>query len=325
MYYRGIFPYPKGMCGKTSPFFTTFGKDLTNIFIAMSDIKAKPKNTSQDSKNTKSTKSTAPKVTLVLGSGGIRGISQIGILEVLHEAGIPIDHIVGCSIGALTGSLYADKLDLEQVYEIALNVVPTGYCYRTFGIPSLRKGLRGKGFFNMERLKKILDKNLTSKTFEELKVPFSVVATNVHEGELKLFSKGPLLAPLCASAAIPGIFEPIVIDDAHYVDGAVVSALPVQLVKDSGADITIAVNVRTSSSPDNTDISLGRSYNIMRQKAERNEEEMADIVLRPHSEGLNVLFANKNQIRTLYEEGKRVAEEKLPEIKALLRRRGAGA
>ena len=271
---------------------------------------------------TKKRTSKKPKVTLILGSGGIKGISQIGAMEVLHEAGIPIDHIVGCSIGALTGSLYANTRDPKKAYEIALDVVPSGYCYRTFGVPSLRKGLRGKGFFNMKRLKKILANNLTVKTFEELQVPLSVMATDVIKGKLTRFSKGPLLAPLCASAAIPGIFQPIVINGQYYVDGAVVSGLPVDIATQIDSDIIIAINVRTLASPEEIDIKSGvvqRSYNIMRNKSEREQEKIADIVLRPHSKGPSLLFANKKKIRNLYEEGKRVAQESLGEIKKLLK------
>ncbi|MEM7361599.1 MAG: patatin-like phospholipase family protein [Bacteroidota bacterium] len=266
------------------------------------------------------------KATLVLGSGGIRGISQIGIIEVLHEAGIPIGHIVGCSIGAFTGSLYADTCDPKKAYEIALEVIPSGYCYSTFGIPSLRKGLRGKGFFNMKRLEKILSKNLKVKTFEELQMPLSVAATDIIRGRLNRFSKGPLIAPLCASAAIPGVFQPVVIEDSYYVDGAVVSGLPVEMAKKAGADVVIAVNVRPPTSPEEINGKSGfieRSYNIMRDQSEKDEERMADIVLRPRSQEFAFLFASKKKIRNLYEEGKRIAEANLDKIEKLLQSKGS--
>ena len=262
-----------------------------------------------------------PGITLVLGSGGIKGISHVGVLRTLEEANIKIDRIVGCSIGALVAAFYADRLNAEEVLGIAFDLIPKNYSYSTFGRPSLQKGFRGKGFFTMYKLEKMLEGHLKARTFDALNLPILVLATNLVNGRLASFAEGPLIPPLCASAAIPGIFQPIEIAGNHYVDGAVSTALPVQLAKETGGERVVAVNLlSTLKEEPNVHLHsvIGRSYHIMRDLSQKEEQNLADVVLNPDVEDKGMLFASREDMQGLYDAGRREAERKLPMIEALL-------
>ena len=261
-----------------------------------------------------------PKVALVLGSGGAKGIAHIGVFKVLHEAKIPIDLIVGCSMGALLGAFYAEGHPPEYILERSLKLIPRKS--KLLGLPSPWRGLMGKGFFTTNRMYKTLSEELTSRTFEELKIPLQVVATDLEEGKLTTFSTGRLLEPLCASSAIPGLFQPVKIGDQLYVDGAVISELPIQVAKKSGGQLIIASNVKgwidikAKGKIGNVGI---RSYYIMRHHFDKITEAHADVVIRPDLTGvMNAIFSNKKVIQEVYRRGKECTEKQLPTIQALL-------
>ena len=176
----------------------------------------------------------APRVGLVLSAGGVKGLAHIGVVEVLQQAGIPIDLFVGCSIGSLIGVFYASGFDQQHVLDAAFRILPNKPNYKTLGLPSVISGFTGKGFFTTDKMYSILQEELKERTFEELKTPLRVVAANLDNGDIKVFHSGELLKPICASAAMPGFFQPVTIDKAQYVDGGIITELPVGVARASG-------------------------------------------------------------------------------------------
>ena len=264
-----------------------------------------------------------PRLALVLGAGGVKGVAHIGILEVLHQAGIIPDLLVGCSVGAIIGALYADKKDPSKLYDFVRQVVPSrSYSYKSFGLPYLRKGISGQGIFSTARMQQILAKELHAKTFEELQIPLRIVATELNTGKLALFSSGPLVAPICASSAIPGIFQPVIINKKSYIDGTVITDLPVSVAKKQGASAIIAVVLRSKfkiSHHGNINNLITRAYIINKLHTEKHQQEMADLILQPDiDEGVGMVSSDNKTFRLIYEMGKRNAEENLPQIKEIL-------
>lgn len=265
----------------------------------------------------------SPKVVLVLGAGGTKGIAHIGVLEALHKAKIRIDLIIGCSMGALIGAFYADGHAPEDILQRALKIIPRMPDYRTFGFPSIYRGITGKGFFSTQRLQSILERELSAKTFEDLKIPFRVIATDIHKGRLHVFSEGPLLSAVCASAALPGLFQPVTIDGKQYVDGGIINELPVKLAQETGASLVIASNVKgwidIEAKEEIENISI-RSYYIMRHHFDQEEESQADIIIRPNLSGvMDVIFSSKNVMKEVYERGRKSAEKQIPYIRERLK------
>ena len=175
-----------------------------------------------------------PKIGLALGGGSARGICHIGVLKVLHRHKLYPDYIAGTSMGSIIGSLYASGCTPEQIEEMAKttdwkNLVD-------FTIP--KQGII-KGHFIEEEIKRLIG----NKNFEELPVPFRVVAVNLDTKKKVVFSKGNVARAVHASSAIPGIFTPVKIGKHRYVDGVLANPTPFDEVKEMGADIIIAVDL----------------------------------------------------------------------------------
>ena len=262
-----------------------------------------------------------PRVALVLGAGGAKGMAHIGVLKALHDADIPIDLIVGCSIGALIGAFYADGAYPDHIRERAIELMPRRD-YKTFGFPSLIQGFSGQGFFSTEHMQEMLLEELGARTFQELTTPLQVIATDLHKGQLKVFSKGPLIQPLCASAAIPALFQPVTIEGRQYVDGGVITELPIEIARKSGAQIIIASNIKgwRSIHQKGPIENIGiRSYYIMRHHFEEAQEAQADVIIRPDLSGvMNPLFSNPVVMQEVYRRGQTSAQKQLPIIRKLM-------
>lgn len=158
------------------------------------------------------------KTGLVLSGGGARGFAHLGVLQALNESGIYPEIISGTSAGAIIGSLYADG---NKPYDI-LNLFKQNSRLDYFSLTMPKEGL-----LQITGLIKILQENLKAKTFEELKIPLFVSATDLNNGRIVYFSEGDLLRPVIASASIPVLFKPLLIDKILYVDGGVMDNLPI--------------------------------------------------------------------------------------------------
>jgi len=178
-----------------------------------------------------------PKIGLALGSGGSRGLAHIGVIKVLEENNIPIDFIAGSSIGAMVGGFYAAGLSIKEIEEIALS---TNW-RRVFSVlfdPHLKQGLIGG-----KKLKTFIENYINGKKFEDCKVPFVTVATDLKTGEVVVLNKGEMAQAIRTSISIPLVFKPAEINGRMLVDGGLSAPVPVEIVRGMGADIIIAVNL----------------------------------------------------------------------------------
>jgi len=156
---------------------------------------------------------------LVLSGGGARGFAHLGVIKALNEAGIFPDVISGTSAGAIAGVLYADGYTPEQI----LKLFNTGS-----RLDFMRPTLPREGLLQISGVMKILKATLHATTFEELKIPLFVSATDINNGKSVYFSQGELVEPVIASASIPVLFQPVIIDNVYYVDGGVLDNLPLR-------------------------------------------------------------------------------------------------
>ena len=159
---------------------------------------------------------------MVLSGGGARGFAHLGLIQALNDSGIFPDIISGTSAGALAGVLYADGYTPKEI----LHLMNSGS-----RLDFMRPTLPREGLLQIGGIIKILKSSLRAKTFEELKIPLYVTATDLNNGKAEYFSEGSLLDPVIASASIPVLFQPVMINDIYYVDGGVLDNLPLKPIE----------------------------------------------------------------------------------------------
>ena len=254
------------------------------------------------------------RIGLCLGSGGARGFAHIGVMQVLEENHIVPDMICGCSVGAAFGAVYAAGTNLYLLGKY-LGTLD----YRTtvdMSMPTHGGILNGD---KIEELTKILTHNLTA---EETKIPFYCVATDLLTGQLQVFEKGSLHRMVRASIAVPGVFIPAEIDGHYYVDGGVLSELPVSVLREKGADIVITSDLgikRNQFDPQHfspIDV-LRRASDIMQGAMTQRQADKGDVVIRPDASFVRGLLSTASYEESL-EAGRQTATEALPRIKELL-------
>ncbi len=173
------------------------------------------------------------KIGLAFSGGGMRGMAHIGVIRALEEHDIIPTHIAGSSVGAVVGALYAYGYDYKEILNF----------FRTIQIFELKKYAVNKpGIIDAEKFYSVFKQYLKEDDFSVLKKLLFITATNVLNGELTVFNTGELIKPVLASAAFPGIFAPVNIKDAYYVDGGVLNNFPVDQLKNT-CDIIIGVYV----------------------------------------------------------------------------------
>lgn len=163
------------------------------------------------------------KIGLVLSGGGARGFAHLGVIKALNESGIFPEVISGTSAGAIVGSLYADGYTPEEI----LKIMNLNGRLQYFS-PVVPRG----GLLQISGIEKILREKLRAKSFSELKIPLYVSATDLNSGKAVYFSEGELLLPIIASASIPVLFRPVVINGVQYVDGGVLDNMPIKPIED---------------------------------------------------------------------------------------------
>ena len=216
-----------------------------------------------------------PVIALVLGSGGARGYAHIGVIEVLEQYGIHPDFIVGSSAGSIVGSIYASGKNAQQLREIAMNMKPNDVRDVTLDL---------KGFFDGKKVENYVNAQVDQLRLEQFKIPMYVVATELKEGKKVVFNYGNTGQAVRASVSIPSMFVPTKIAEHEYVDGGLVSPVPVKVARDLGADIVIAVNILAQ--PIHTETSnvwglFNQNINIMQKHLANEELKLADVVIQP--------------------------------------------
>ena len=252
-----------------------------------------------------------PVVALVLGSGGARGYAHIGVIEVLEQYGIKPDLIVGTSAGSLVGSIYASGKSGTELREIALNLKPNDV--RDVKIDK-------KGFFEGKKVEEFINQQVADTQLQSLKTPMYVIATELKEGKRVIFNYGNTGQAVRASVAIPSMFIPTKIGDDEYVDGGLVSPVPVEVAKELGADIVIAVNILAQ--PIYTETSnvwglFNQNINIMQKYLAQEELKYADIVIQPDLREKAHIFDVDGREMTM-QAGVDAANAELPKILKVL-------
>lgn len=216
-----------------------------------------------------------PIIALVLGSGGSRGYAHIGAIEVLEQAGIQPDFIVGTSAGSLVGALYAQGKSASELRQIALQM-------KASDVRDIR--LDKKGFFDGQKIEDYVNRLLDDTPLQELKIPMYVVATQLKHGQKVVFNYGNTGQAVRASVSIPSMFIPTDIAGLEYVDGGLVSPVPVNVARNLGADLIIAVDILAQPEYTETHHVWGlfnQNINIMQQRLAQQELQYADIVIQP--------------------------------------------
>jgi NTE family protein len=157
------------------------------------------------------------KIGIALSGGGARGISHLGILKALNEFGVKLDYIAGTSTGALVGALYSYGLSPEKILDIIIN---TRFFY------SLRPAWTWTGLVNVDGLHELLLRLMPENSFNALKIPVTIVATNLKRGKAEYFNSGELIPRILASCCVPVIFNPVRLNGEMYVDGGIIDNLP---------------------------------------------------------------------------------------------------
>ncbi len=251
------------------------------------------------------------KIGLALGGGAARGFAHIGVIKVLESQGIVPDIVAGTSAGSLVGALYAAGNNGFVLQKMALDMDEA-----TISDWSLPLFSKSSGVLKGDGLQNYVNKMVGNTPIEKLKKPFGAVATDLHSGQPILFQRGNTGVAVRASSAVPGVFQPVRIGDRQYVDGGLVSPVPVRFAREMGADFVIAVNI--SSQPEGqTAVSsmdvLMQTFTIMGQSMNNFELKNADVVIKPDLASMKGSdFAGRNLAILA---GERAATAALPELR----------
>jgi len=260
------------------------------------------------------------KIGLALGSGGSRGLAHIGVIKALEENNIPIDFIAGSSIGAMVGGFYAAGLDIKKMEEIALD---TNWrrIVSLLADPRLKQGLIGG-----EKIKAFIESYINGKKIEDCKIPCAIVATDLKTGEIAVLDKGAMTPAIRASISIPLIFKPEKISGRILADGGLSAPIPVDVVRNMGADLVIAVNLDGyyhdgEWKPGWYDIA-NDSLNILRHHLALLNVDKADIVINVDV-GKNYWYQFANG-RDKILAGEKAAKEMLPRLQEIIYQKSQG-
>ena len=221
-----------------------------------------------------------PAIGLALGGGFARGIAHVGVLKVLEEENIPIRIITGTSVGALIGASYCSGLSGADLEKVARSVR-----FATFA----RWTLSRFGFASNDRMIAFLTRTLKVKTFEELRIPLGVTATDFNSGEGVVFHSGSIIDPVRASCAYPGMFLPVNIRGRWLVDGMLSHPVPTHPLREMGADRVIAVHLKgqwaRNGAPRHLFDVIGQSFAIAQDTMGHVWRGAADVIIEPDVAG----------------------------------------
>ncbi|MGB0127858.1 MAG: patatin-like phospholipase family protein, partial [Rhodocyclaceae bacterium] len=256
----------------------------------------------------------APKIGLALGSGAAHGFAHIGVLKALEAQGIHPDFIAGTSAGSVVGAIYASGHAPLEVQRMALEMDESQIA--DWGLPS-------RGFLKGEALAAYVNRVVSNRPLEKLKIPLAVVATDLKTGTMKVFRNGNAGQAVRASSAVPTIFRPVEIQGGEYVDGGLVSPVPAGVARDMGATFVIAVDIGDKPTDNKVSSALDvfwQTWAIMGRSLARHDLKHADIVVRPNLVDVSATdFKGKNRAIL---EGEAAVARVLPELRSKLQAAG---
>jgi len=261
------------------------------------------------------------KIALALGGGAARGFAHIGVIKALEAQGISADIIVGTSAGSVVGALYAAGFNGFQIQELSMTmdeaeVIDGSGMYRCIAETVISDK---RGCIKGEALQDFINRNVKYRPIERLDKQFAAVATNLSNGEMMVFQTGNTGLAVRASSSVPVFFQPVTINAKDYVDGGLVTPVPVSVARTLGADFVIAVDISDRPQDRATagivDI-LWQTFTIFGQTINRYELPKADVVIRPVTYGIPATDMSGRNIAVL--EGEKAVAAILPELKAKL-------
>jgi NTE family protein len=254
----------------------------------------------------------AQKVALVLGGGSVRGFAHIGVIKTLEAHGIVPDMVVGTSAGSVVGALYAGGYSGFELQKIAFQLEQESV--GDWALPD-------RGFIKGEMLQNFINKALQNRVIERLSKPFAAISTDLQTGEMAVFRRGSTGMAVRASSSVPGVFQPVNIGGKEYVDGGLVSPVPVRAARGMGADFVIAVDIsgkpKNAKLNDTIDIFL-QTFSVMGQAIVRYELAEADVVIRPQTGMIGATEFDQKHLAIM--EGEKAALAVLPLIRSKLQK-----
>jgi len=277
-------------------------------------------------------------IALVLSGGGAKGMAQIPVIELIDSLNIPIDYVVGTSIGSINGAMYAMGYSSEEIkhfaYKTDWDFIFSNKKHRVDLFYFQKNDLdKYQIEFRLDGIKPIAPialanghssyMNLNNKTknyehissFDELSIPFRCNAVDLLNGKEIIFDNGSLSNALRASSSIPSVFTPVLHDSLLLVDGGVMNNLPIDIAKDLGADIIIGINVspinkKQSNIKDIFDV-LTQSILVNGYQKRIKNRKIADIIIEPNVEAYRTISFDEDALDDLYRNGKKAAYENL--------------
>lgn len=283
-----------------------------------------------------------PKVALVLGGGGAKGAAEVGVLKEIERAGVPIDYIVGTSIGSIIGGLYsigyrADELDSLFQHQDWLELFNDA---KVHGQGKLKE-ISGIGLMKGRGVIQFLDTLVMRKPnyhgvgqypdsidFDQLPVAFRAVACDVRAGKVAVLSHGDLTMAMRASMSIPGVFKPVNIDTMQLLDGGLINNLPVDVARQMGADYVIAIDLTQNKHPDYKPRQIRKfmtkTVKWLRSRPDfvnynRNRQD-CDVYINPTLKGYGVTSFKPKAIKAMIALGQEAGKEKYDELVRLRRK-----
>lgn len=253
-----------------------------------------------------------PTVGLALGGGAARGFAHVGVIQVLEEAGLRPDLVVGTSAGSLVAALYASGRSGAQLQQVAEAMEEAAFTDWTLPIFS-------RGMLRGEALARYVNAQVGNKLIEQMALPLGIVATDLGSGSGVLFQRGDTGTAVRASSAVPALFQPVKIGTREFVDGGLVSPVPVRFARQMGAEVVIAVDI--SSAPEGNPAGdtlqvLLQTFAIMGKSINGHELREADVVVRPALVGVG--SADFTARRRAIEAGRGAMQRLLPQLRAAI-------
>ena len=253
-----------------------------------------------------------PKIALVLGGGAARGFAHVGVIRALEQEKIPIDLIVGTSVGSLIGAIYAyDMSSMELEWTAFLLEKDSLFDYGMF------TAFTGMGVAKGDKLEEFVKSKVPVENIENLKIPFAAVATDLNRGTRVILDKGSVAKAVRASSAIPGVFPPVNHQGRMLVDGGVIDNIPVSVAREKGADIVIAVDIGENLLNFNITNLLDvmqQSIAIMGAENAKYKKREADVLIAPKIGDVGMLdFTQKKRCMMA---GIEATQRSMPDIKA---------
>ena len=222
-----------------------------------------------------------PRIGLALGGGAARGFAHIGVIQVLEENGIAVDLVAGTSAGSLVAALYASGKGGATLAQLADGMDETAFADWSYP---------GRGLLRGEALARYVREQTGGRAIEQMRLPLGIVATDLDSGQAILFQRGDAGMAVRASSAVPAVFQPVKIGAREYVDGGLVSPVPVRFARQMGAELIIAVDI--SAAPEGNATGdpmrmLLQTFAIMGRSINSFELREADVVLRPKLAGVS--------------------------------------